>query len=577
MRRSATWSGAFLFTFMAALWGGVAQEPKPTNNAGENILVKVEKPIAAPGLYRTGFSAITARDGRVLLSYLASDLLEGRETGSRGYRLAADYAASLFALWGLEPAGDAGNGAGRDYLQEVVMKEYSGLGCAVTWSAGEGESSGGRTFREGVDLENYYRNRLPETISGPVVFAGYGLSEQSVSYDDYAGLELKGKIVMLLDDVPGRGNPASPFAKGEAGEKPRAVIWFDGLKKANAAAAKGARAVLVVRSSLSVGDVYAEMGPPAPDDERPIIHESNRLVTLPGAKREGGAIFISREMADFILASSGRTVESLKAEIESRWKPASFEIPGGTLTIQSSADGENLLRCHNVIGLIPGSDPRLKNEAVIVGAHLDHLGKRGDYVFNGADDNGSGVTGVLEMARAVASLPRKPKRSVVFCLWTAEELGLLGAASYLQHPAFTPARTAAYLNLDMIGRSPDAAGLKARLKRLKIPADTLDKIAADNFAVVSFPAGRGLAEILSRADQAVGLDLWPLAETTAKNSGVVSDYVPFAEARVPYLSWAGGTHEDYHQTSDSLDKIDWELMAKIIRLAYLSALTLADQ
>lgn len=129
----------------------------------------------------------------------------------------------------------------------------------------------------------------------------------------------------------------------------------------------------------------------------------------------------------------------------------------------------------------------------------------------------------------------------------------------------------------MIGRSPDAAGLKARLKRLKIPADTLDKIAADNFAVVSFPAGRGLAEILSRADQAVGLDLWPLAETTAKNSGVVSDYVPFAEARVPYLSWAGGTHEDYHQTSDSLDKIDWELMAKIIRLAYLSALTLADQ
>lgn len=336
MRRSATWSGAFLFTFMAALWGGVAQEPKPTNNAGENILVKVEKPIAAPELYRTGFSAITARDGRVLLSYLASDLLEGRETGSRGYRLAADYAASLFALWGLEPAGDAGNGAGRDYLQEVVMKEYSGLGCAVTWSAGEGESSGGRTFREGVDLENYYRNRLPETISGPVVFAGYGLSEQSVSYDDYAGLELKGKIVMLLDDVPGRGNPASPFAKGEAGEKPRAVIWFDGLKKANAAAAKGARAVLVVRSSLSVGDVYAEMGPPAPDDERPIIHESNRLVTLPGAKREGGAIFISREMADFILASSGRTVES-SAPIWITWANGAIMFSTGPTTTAAAS------------------------------------------------------------------------------------------------------------------------------------------------------------------------------------------------------------------------------------------------
>ena len=269
-----------------------------------------------------------------------------------------------------------------------------------------------------------------------MVFAGYGLSEPSAAYDDFAGLELKGKIVMILDDVPGRGNPASPFAKGRPGEKPRAVIWFDGLKKANAAAAKGARAVLVVRSSLSAGDVYAEMGPPAPDDERPIIHEPNRLVTLPGAKREGGAIFISREMADFILASSGRTVESLKAEIESRWKPASFEIPGGTLTIQNSAEGEKILRCHNVIGFIPGSDPRLKNETVVIGAHLDHLGKRGDYVFNGADDNASGVTGVLEIARAVAGLPIKPKRTIVFCLWTGEEHGLLGSTFYAGRPAF---------------------------------------------------------------------------------------------------------------------------------------------
>ncbi|MCX6559114.1 MAG: M20/M25/M40 family metallo-hydrolase [Candidatus Aminicenantes bacterium] len=577
MRRSYAFGAVVLFILATAFSGLVAQTPKPVNNAGENVLVKVEKPIAAPESYRTGFSVITARDSRVLLSYLSSDLLEGRESGSRGYRLAAEYAASLFALWGLEPAGDAGNGAGRDYLQEVVMKEYTGLGCTATWSAREGESSGGRTFHEGVDLENYYRNRIPEVVSAPVVFAGYGLSEPSAAYDDFAGLELKGKIVMLLDDVPGRGNPASPFAKGEAGEKPRAVIWFDGLKKANAAAARGARAVLVVRNSLSAGDVYAEMGPPAPNDARPILHEPSRLVTLPGAKRDGGAIFISREMADFILASSGRTIASLKAEIESRWKPASFEIPGGALTIRNSAESERILRCYNVIGVIPGSDPRLKNEAVVIGAHLDHLGQRGDYIFNGADDNGSGVTGTLEMARAVASLPRKPKRSMVFCLWTGEELGLLGSAFYLQHPVFPPAQTVAYLNLDMIGRSPDDSSFKARLKRLKVPAEAQSRIAADNFAVVAFPAGQGLGEILSRADQAVGLDLWPQAEAIAKTSGLVSDYASFAEARVPYLSWMGGTHEDYHQTSDSLDKINLERMAKIIRLTYLSALTLADQ
>jgi len=129
----------------------------------------------------------------------------------------------------------------------------------------------------------------------------------------------------------------------------------------------------------------------------------------------------------------------------------------------------------------------------------------------------------------------------------------------------------------MIGRSPEALSLKSRLKRLKIPADDQNKVAAGNFAVVAFPAGQGLGEILGRADQAVGLDLWPLAEATAKSSGIVSDYLSFAEARVPYLDWAGMTHKDWHQTSDNLEKIDVELMTNIVRLAYLTALTAADR
>ena len=577
MRRSAAWSAAFPIILSAVFARGVSQTPRPTDKANENVLVRVEKPMAAPEPCRLGFSTITGRDSRALLSYLSSDLLEGRETGTRGYRLAADYAASLFALWGLEPAGDAGTGGGRGYLQEVVMKEYAGLGCTAAWSVNEGSNAGGRTFHEGVDLENYYRNRIPENISGPVVFAGYGLSDRSIAYDDFAGLDLKGKIVMILDEAPGQGDPASPFMKGHGGEKPRPVIWFDALKKANAVAAQGARAVLVVRNSIAAGDVYTEMEPVAKDDERPIIAEPTRLVTLPGAKRGGGAIFISREMADALLASSGQTIESLKAEIESRWKPASFEIAGGILTIRNSAESERLLRCHNVVGLIPGSDPRLTGEAVIIGAHLDHLGKRGDYVFNGADDNGSGVTGVLEIARAVAALPKKPKRSIVFCLWTAEELGLLGSAAYLKHPVFPPAQTVAYLNLDMIGRAADDESLRSRLKRLKVPAEAQNKIAAGNFAVVAFPAGQGLGELLGRADQAVGLDLWLQAEAGVKDSGIVSDYLAFAQAGVPYLYWAGTTHKDYHQTSDGFEKINLELMTKIIRLAYLVALTVADQ
>ena len=217
MRRSYICGAVFLFILMAAFSGIIAQTPRTINNAGENILVKVENLKAAPEPYRFGFSTITGRDGRALLSYLSSDLLEGRETGSRGYRLAAGYAASLFALWGLEPAGDTGSDGGRGYLQEVVMKDYNGLGCTADGLMNEGENAGGRTFHEGVDLENYYRNRIPEIISASVIFAGYGLSEKSIAYDDFAGLELNGKIVMILDEVPGQGNPASPFMRGGFG------------------------------------------------------------------------------------------------------------------------------------------------------------------------------------------------------------------------------------------------------------------------------------------------------------------------------------------------------------------------
>src|SRR5512140_3122869 len=535
MRRPLMVLICFFFGCAAISARGVAQEHRQDRDPHETVLVRAAKPTAVPERYQPGFATISGQDSRTLLSYLASDLLEGRETGTRGYRLAADYAASLFALRRLEPAGDEGGGTGRGYLQEVVMKEYTDLGCTVTWREGSGESGGRRSFREGVDLENYYSNRAPADISAPVVFAGYGITERSIAYDDLAGIGIKGKIVMILDEVPGQGDPASPFMRAELREKYRAQSsWMGRFVKANEIAKLGPKAVLVIRNSVDEGDIYAEMGSPAEDDERPLIAEPSRLVTLPGAERGGGAICITREMADVILSSSGQSVERLKARIASRWRPASFEIAGGTLTIRTTAGNEKLLRCHNVIGVIRGSAPQLQSEAVIIGAHLDHLGKRGRYVFNGADDNASGAAGVLEIARAVASLPQKPKRSMVFCLWTGEEQNLLGSTFYAGRPAFPLERTVAYLNLDMIGRAADQAGLDARLKKLKIPEPDQRTIAPDSFAEVAFAAGLGLGEILCQGNQSVGLDLWQKAEETAKSSGIVSDYLPFARAHIPY-------------------------------------------
>ncbi len=594
----------FLIFSVSAQTPQTAQQPKPEDILKNLILV--EKPQAVPEKMKIGFESITAKDSLVMLSYIASDLMEGRETATRGYELASEYAASLFALWKLKPAGDAPSmgrmmargmaAAGqqappreKSYLQEFVMKEISDVSSQINLEVRKGALLKTRSFKSGVDFTS-----MPSTagsIEAPVVFAGYGIKEKEIGWDDFKNLDVKGKIVLIISEAPGKDNPKSPFQKKELKEKyfpPAAFGPFrrgGGFSKTQEIAKLGAAAILQVQNSTKDADIYRGLaGQRRISDERPIIRRPRRRLMIPGSGapmpwEASPVITVPREMADAILEASGQKIEGLQKRIEDTLKPFSMELPGTKLTISTTAKTE-LVRSANVLAYIEGSDPALKNEFVVVGGHLDHLGKWEDYIFNGADDNGSGSVGVLNLARAFMASPEKPKRSILFCLWTGEELGLLGSRYYVQNPAFPLDKTVAYINMDMISRPYDERSISRMSRMFNIPStqELLKKIKPENFLPVSFSAGAGLDDILRNADQFVGLDLFLREAGGGLDRGMGgSDHSSFAAAKIPWVFFNSSMTEDYHQTSDSVEKVSGQMIENISRLAYLTAFALADK
>jgi len=286
-------------------------------------------------------------------------------------------------------------------------------------------------------------------------------------------------------------------------------------------------------------------------------------------------ITITREIANAILESSGKTIDDLKNTIEKNLKPASMDLPGTRLTIASTAKVK-LVKCYNVLGLIEGSDPDLKDEVIVIGAHYDHLGRSGDYIFNGADDNGSGSAGVLASARAFAVNPIKPKRTILFALWTGEEKGLLGSRYYVMNPYFPIDKAVMYFNMDMISRAYDEQSFARMGRMFQFPGgkDLIKKIRLSDFLMVNFTTG--LDDIVREANQYVGLHLF-LRKATEGRRGGGSDHASFASVKVPYVWTMAAMTSDYHQTSDSIEKVNKELFAKACRLTFLVSFAAANK
>lgn len=567
-----------LLSMLMAVCPGFSLAGEENGLKNFSIIGKAEP---VPGHLKTGFESITGKEADAYIRFLASDLLEGRQTGSKGFAIASAYAASLFRAWGIQPAGDL-QGKQRSYFQGLEVKQIESSSSRITAKHTRGRLVRSWLFDADKDYMFYPRVYPSEkgTISAPVVFAGYGIQEKSLNYDDYKTINAGGKVVMVLMGVPGGENPDSPFNKGPLKEKyvpgQRSLERIFG--KIALARSKGAAAVLLVerhpsriyREKLAAGKV---------DDAQPFYSgEARPLLAVDAAfqgRTQAPYMRIGREMANVIVGYAGNTIEALKGKIDKEFKANSLALPGVTLEIESRLKTK-LAGCRNVLGYIEGSDPVLKDEVVAIGAHLDHLGKEKDYIYNGADDNGSGSAALLEIAQAFIANPVKPKRTILFALWTGEEWEYQGSNFYVKHPSFPLKKTVAYLNLDMVSREWTWELYRETLQAfhgIELPEKKPEKLDLANFLPMEVLQSPKYMDILKKNNRYVGLH-----SHFIDVPGVIqgSDHLPFANHHIPWINSFGGETEDYHTPFDSVEKINVSLLEKGARLTWLTAFALAD-
>jgi hypothetical protein len=448
------------------------------------------------------------------VAFLASDECEGRGPTTEGINKAADYIAARFKQIGLKP------GFKNSYFQPFAI---TGAVGSLSLAGPQGQSVALKQRRHFQPL-GYDQSG---SAAAPVVFAGYGITYKEPAYDDYAGLDVKDKIVAVLRDTPrsGRGR-----TKEMADGAPFAAKLLLAQKK-------GAAGLLLINDAEAAADGDA----PLDLSFEPLSRGGKHLLS----------VAVRREVLEAMLPA-GQTLSALEKGIDRDLKPNSFELPGWTarLEVRRAPDAIPL---KNVIGVLEGAGP-LAEQTVVVGAHYDHLGYGGRssnsrgkkrLIHHGADDNGSGTTGMIELARRFAAIPDRQGRRLVFVAFSGEELGLYGSIHYCKQPPFPLAETAAMFNLDMIGRLNKDA--KTGLFRL-------------------LTEGHGTAkefkELIDTAAKKHGFAL----SSQASGSGP-SDHDSFNAKKVPVLFLWTGTHRDYHRPTDTADKINVEGMRRIVDLS----------
>lgn len=471
------------------------------------------------------------------LNYLASDKLEGRNTPSVGLDSAAAYIERAFISLGIPPAYPTyRNSLG---LSRVKLRPGALLST---------RNAAGNTILYKIKADFIpFDFSSDDSVSAPVVFAGYGLSIKEANYNSYKDLNVKGRVVVILTGVPVTNDSSSYFVKFPNDPK------YSVESKVRLAMEAGACGVVVITDPAKhillnpVGYPWPELYKNFPLDAAPwrladtaqqripVFHVGEAFVNNVFGGVNSFKQLISR-------LNSGESLKSLQ--------------PSLTLISMKSTIYDEPISADNVAAVITGSDPDLNNQVIVIGAHYDHLGtlrrysKGDDHIFNGADDNASGTSAVLSIARDFSLQPVKPKRSVMFVLFAGEEKGLWGSRSFVQRPPVPISSFKAMLNLDMVSRA----------------ADTLYLEGSSN--------SPELTQIVKEKNTKFGFKLITPKGNAFQGS---SDHAPFAENGIPFVFFFTGIHKDYHRVTDEVSKCDFEKAAQVARLAFLTAWRISNE
>jgi hypothetical protein len=521
-----------------------------------------------------GASSITPQELHDWLSYISSDELEGRQVFHEGLGLAASYIADHLHEWGVKPGGDNGS-----YFQDVKVLGVNARSQSSVTVTAKGEA---RTFKDGEGVTFPKNQGGKQSVAGKADFVGYGLDVPELGQDDYQGHDVTGKVVIYL----GSQGPA----KFEAAQR-------------RLLSARGRNAIEIEHAVAAIGPTAGangrgRAGNPAAATGRGRGRASTNIGDFQTVQRLDNKvppqITASDEFFEFLFKAAGQDYAALKAKADAREALTRVALDNVSITINVDADYDVVQTrlSRNVVGVVEGADPKLKDTYVLFGAHYDHIGyqetppgqgrggfgggapggcvgqsratpKPRDVINNGADDDGSGTVSLMGIAKAFA-LGAKPKRSVMFVWHTGEEAGLYGSRYMADYPEVPLDHVSSQLNIDMIGRN-----------RCDDPkeADTVYLVGSDRISTEL----HNLSEDANQSmRQPMTLDYEMNDPADPESIYTRSDHYSYAAKGIPIIFYTTGLHRDYHYLTDEIDKIEFPKMAHIAQLVYTTGMRVAN-